>query len=140
MALKLNELPPRLRDRIMLQLAREDAAPAPDRREADAGVLRLQATVTEPTATPPLDSNPKGKRPRKESGGRRYRVEYVIYMTRPFDFDNATSATKFTTDELVKQGWLPDGDGWQELEGSAKAEKVAHRSEERTECIITRLK
>ena len=139
MGTNLNECNPRFRDRILRQLQLDTPATKP-RREADAGVSGLCAAVTKPAAAPTLDGHPKGKRPRKESGGRRYRVEFTIYMTRPFDFDNATSACKFPIDEMVKQGWLPDGDGWQELEGSAKAVKVSTRAEERTECEITRLK
>ena len=138
MGLKLENLPPRLRDRIMLQLAREGAAPAADRREADAGVP-LQATQRQ-EQPPPLVGGKKGKRTRKASCGRRYRVEFTIYSTQPMDWDNASGAVKELQDHMVRAGWLPDGDGWSELEGVARGEKVAHRSEERTECIITRIK
>ena len=56
------------------------------------------------------------------------------------DWDNASGAIKEVQDHMVRAGWLPDGDGWRELEGTARGEKVGHKDEERTECVITRIK
>jgi hypothetical protein len=42
-------------------------------------------------------------------------------------------------DCIVEAGWLPDGDGWRELEGQAKAVKVNTRSEIKVVARITRI-
>lgn len=140
MSLKLENLPEPLRRRILAQIASDDAKAAAARRDADAGVQRIQTAQPEPAAPPTLDRNPKGKRRGKESCGRRYRVEWTIYTTQPHDWDNSCAAIKLAQDELVTAGWLPDGDGWRELEGSAKSVKVSLKNEERVEVRITRIK
>jgi hypothetical protein len=134
----LNDFNPATRARIVSQLAADTQAAAA-RRNACADSAGIHPSVTEPDAPPPLDRNPKGKRARPISSGRRYRVEYTIYMTSPFDWDNAAAAIKFAQDELVRQGWLPDGDGWRELEGVARAVKCATKAEQRTEIKLKRI-
>ena len=75
----------------------------------------------------------------RKSSGRRYRADFVLYCCAPYDWDNAAGSVKEIQDQLVRQGWLPDGDGWRELEGTARAVKVAHKNEQRTEVKLTRL-
>ncbi len=112
-----------------------------DRRDNHANNARLQTAVAKPGASATLDNRKEGKGSGAAGGrtGRRYRVEYLIYSCSPMDWENAAFSTKFATDELVRQGWLPDGDGWRELEGTATAIKCAHRHEERTVVILRRI-
>ena len=82
---------------------------------------------------------PKRKGPCRAHSGRRYLIQFTVFTCQPSDWDNCAASCKLTQDELVRQGWLPDGDGWRELEGSAKAVKCAHKSEQRTVVVLTRI-
>jgi len=87
---------------------------------------------------PALERGRARERAGAGGGGRRYRVEFTLHCCNPYDWDNAASAIKAVQDALVTEGWLP-GDGWRELEGSAKAVKVAHKNQQKTVAILTRL-
>jgi len=134
-----HELDPKLAARIREQIARDDAEAARVRRARDNRNTALPTQGTEPAAEPQLPRRHPRKAQRPARPGRRYRVEFTIYSCQPCDWDNAVASCKFLQDALVEAGWLPDGDGWQELEGSAKAVKVAHRSDQRVVVEITRV-
>lgn len=133
----LSELDPKLRRRILDQVARDDAKAAGIRR-ANNHRREVAAEVGQEPARPLA----QGARASGKGGagcGQRYRVEFTLYSCQPADWDNCAGSVKEIQDQLVRQGWLPDGDGWRELEGTAKAVKVAHKNEQRVEARLTRI-
>ena len=94
----------------------------------------------QPVASKALAIRARLQKRRKTRSGRRYRVEFTVYTTHPADWDAVANSCKLIQDEMVRQGWLPDGDGWRELEGIALAQKVESNAEKRVEVNIIRLK
>ena len=136
----LNEIEPGLRQRILAQVARDDAAAARARRDRLAlPAERIHPEGSEPAAAPALACGAGCREKGGTHGGRRYRVQFILYQCQPCDWVNAAGACKQVEDALVKAGWLPDGDGWRELEGSAKSVKVSHKNEQRVEAVLTRI-
>ena len=137
MALKLEELPPSLRDRIKRQLADEDAATARARRVDQADDARLRPEVCAQPA-PPLGRRAEGEAQGEPGRRPRYRVDWTLYSCQPLDWDNLAGSVKEAQDRLVELGWIP-GDDWEVLEGSATTRKVGKRKEQRLEVVITRV-
>ena len=123
--------------RAIVAAGERSAQAARVRRVLDLVDGGIRAPAAKPIAAPALDGHSKRKRASAPRSGRRYRVEFTVFTCYPPDWDGVNC--KAVQDQLVRQGWLPDGDGWRELEGTARAVKVAHKNEQRTEVKLTRL-
>lgn len=135
----LDELEPKLRQRILAQIQTDKAEASEIRGKNRIGLSRSRPGEHQQKPRSKLLGGGKRKRAGNPDCGRRYRIELTVHTVHPTDFDNTTSAAKRLIDCIVEAGWLPDGDGWRELEGEAKAVKCAHKREQRTVAILTRI-
>lgn len=74
--------------------------------------------------------------PREDPGRRRLAIRFIVYSTRPADWDGYS--IKECQDLLIHAGIL-DSDSWDTLVGTVSSKKVHAKVEERTEVEIFRL-
>jgi hypothetical protein len=112
------------------------------RGEAAGALAQLPGAQPEPPDRVPPDDfrltedgNPAGAT--DLSGLARYRVEFVLYTTRPQDSDN--HFIKPFVDQLRYHNLIPNDEPYS-VKASARQVRVLHRCEEGTKIIIRKLK
>jgi hypothetical protein len=101
-----------------------------------AGAQRLRADEPQQSQGRALVSDAPGEDAGRKIPSGRYRIRFVVYSTRPCDWDNYR--TKALQDCVVAAGFIPD-DGWRTLEGEVVTRKAKTKIEERTVIEIWKL-